>query len=55
MTKKFIKKLRNANNFEEWVIRLKRFDFELIKENGLQLWTMADFKNYWTQHKGVTA
>ena len=51
MSKKFIRKFMQSSTFEEWIERLKRFDYQLIKDNGLQLWTMQDYKNYWEAHK----
>lgn len=49
MSNKFLRSVRKAATFADWLERLKRFNHALIKENGLQMWTMADFKNYWTQ------
>jgi len=49
MNMKFLKSLRKAATFTDWLERLKRFNCALIKENNLQMWTMADYKNYWMQ------
>jgi len=53
MSRKFIRKFKEARTFIEWMECLKRFNYSLIKENGLQLWTMQDYKNYWMQYKGA--
>lgn len=49
MSRRFLRSIRKAPNFSAWLERLKMFNCSLIKENGLQMWTVADFKNYWTQ------
>jgi len=46
MSRKFIRSIRKAQSFNEWLERLKRFNYSLIKENGLQAWTLADYKTY---------
>lgn len=52
MNQRFIRKLKQAKTFNDWLDRLKRFDYELIKSNNLQMWTVQDFKNRWKQYKG---
>lgn len=47
MSKKFLRSIRKASNFLDWLDRLKRFDCSIVKENGLQMWTVADYKAYW--------
>ena len=53
MSSKFIRKMRQAANFEAWLKRLMRFDFSLVKENNLQSWTKADYQKYWEKYKGA--
>lgn len=52
MTRKFIRVFNKSVTFEAWLERLKRFNHALIKENNLQMWTMADYRNFWTKYKG---
>lgn len=47
MSKKFLRSVQKSSNFLDWLNRLKRFNCSLIKENKLQMWTMADYKAYW--------
>lgn len=53
MSRRFIRRFNEAPTFEAWIERLKKFNCSLIKENNLQMWTMADFKNFWIKHKGA--
>lgn len=53
MSRKFERSLRKAVDFQDWLERLRRFNCALIKENRLQLWTIADFQNYYTKYKGA--
>lgn len=53
MSNKLLRSIRKAQTFAEWLERLKRFNYSLIKENGLQAWTVADYKTYW-QNMGRT-
>lgn len=53
MTDKFIRKFNQAKTFDEWMTRLLRFDYSLIKDNNLQMWTKADYKKFWEYYKGV--
>lgn len=51
MSKKFYRKFMHSKNFVEWLKCLKSFDYELIKANNLQRWTIQDYKNYWEKRK----
>ncbi len=52
MSQRFLRKLKQAKTFNDWLDRLRRFDYELIKSNNLQSWTKQDFKNCWNKYKG---
>lgn len=52
MSRKFCKAFNKSQTFNDWLDRLKRFNCALIKENNLQLWTMADYRAFWDKHKG---
>lgn len=52
MRKKFFQRFRRAKTFDEWLNRMKAFDYQLIIGMGLQSWTLQDFKNYWNYYKG---
>jgi hypothetical protein len=53
MSNKFVRKMKQAASFEEWLKRLARFDYSLVRENGLQMWTKADYQSYWEQYRGA--